>query len=224
MKTSEMRPHRRYLTYLLVLALSLSISLAISGCSSTESTTEVNAQGQGTTDGEQATHSNEQAEQAANVNQSTLSETDAIISLEGYGAIGALADKDLTILDMLSYAVQDEYLAHGEYLVILEKFGSQNPYSNIAQSEETHLALLKDLYSNYGLTFPDDSSAEHIITPADLLEAAKTGVKAEVDNIAMYDIFLTYDLPDDVKEVFISLKNASESHLNAFQRQVEKLS
>lgn len=148
---------------------------------------------------------------------------DKELSLEGYGAKGALADKNLTIMDMLMYAVQDEYLAHGEYLAIIDKFGSQRPYENILRSEETHLAYLKEVYLAYGLDFPADASVEHIVIPDDLLEAAMTGVQAEIDNIEMYEIFLSYDLPDDVFQVFSALKSGSHSHLLAFEKQVNKL-
>jgi hypothetical protein len=35
------------------------------------------------------------------------------------------------------------------------------------------------------------------VIPASLLEAAETGVQAEINNIAMYEKFLTYSLPQD---------------------------
>ncbi|HBH13168.1 MAG: hypothetical protein XD91_1567 [Clostridiales bacterium 38_11] len=157
------------------------------------------------------------------IDPAPLNDTDKSLSIEGYGAKGALADKDLTINDMLMYAAQDEYLARGEYLAIVDKFGSQRPYSNIISAEETHLAYLKEVYLAYGLDFPVDTSADHIVVPTNLLEAAKTGVQAEIDNIAMYKLFLTYDLPENVFEVFSALKSGSDSHLAAFQKQVDKL-
>jgi len=153
-----------------------------------------------------------------------LKETEKILSQDGYGAKGALSDKDLTINDMLTYAVQDEYLAHGEYMAIMEKFGQQRPYVNIAKSEETHLAYLEEVYLAFNMEFPKDSSAPHILIPKSLLEAAKVGVQAEIDNIAMYELFMTKELPDNVYKVFYALKSGSESHLKAFQKQVEKLS
>ena len=157
------------------------------------------------------------------MNPAPLTEDDKVLSLEGYGAKGVLADNNLTIMDMLTYAVQDEYLARGEYLSIIDKFGSQRPYSNIIRAEETHLAYLKEVYLAYGLDFPDDTSVDHIAVPANLLEAAKIGVQAEIDNIAMYELFLTYDLPENIVKVFTALKRGSESHLLAFQKQVDKL-
>jgi hypothetical protein len=159
-----------------------------------------------------------------NPNPTPIAEEDIELSLEGYGAKGALTDSDLTVNDMLMYAVQDEYLARGEYLAIIDKFGSQTPYSNIVKSEESHLAFLEEVYKSYGIEFPSDTSADHIIIPEDLLEAAKTGVQAEIDNIAMYELFLSYDLPENVYEVFNALKKGSDSHLLAFQKQVDRLS
>ena len=153
-----------------------------------------------------------------------LKEEEKTESVVGYGAKGALSDDDLTITDMLTYAVQDEYLAHGEYQSIINKFGSQRPYSNIILSEETHLSYLKEIYKSYDIEFPSDSSSSHIVVPNSLLEAAQTGVQAEIDNINMYEKFLTHELPDSVKGVFTILRDGSKKHLNAFQNQVNKLS
>ena len=124
---------------------------------------------------------------------------------------------------MLTYAAQDEYLARGEYLAIIDLFGARTPYTNIVRSEEMHLAYLEEVYRSYGLDFPADTSAEHLMIPADLLEAARTGVQAEIDNIAMYQKFLSYDLPENVEDVFTALMRGSESHLLAFQKQVDRL-
>ncbi|MBF7096270.1 ferritin-like domain-containing protein [Alkalibacter mobilis] len=153
-----------------------------------------------------------------------IGDLESELSLEGYGAMGALNDTDLSIADMLMYAVQDEYLAHGEYDAIINEFGNRNPYANIMRSEETHLSFLEEVYDSYNLDFPEDTSGEHLVIPKDLLEAAQTGVQAEIDNIAMYEKFLTFDLPDNIEQVFTALKNGSESHLAAFQKQVDRLS
>lgn len=149
---------------------------------------------------------------------------DSVLSLEGYGAKGALVDNDMSIVDMLMYAAQDEYLARAEYEAIIEEFNVSRPYFNIMRSEETHLDSLSDIYETYSLEFPSDTSKEQLVIPTSLLEAAKVGVQAEIDNIAMYEEFLTYDLPDDIEEVFNSLLKGSLNHLKAFQTQVEKLS
>jgi hypothetical protein len=158
------------------------------------------------------------------VDPATLDEEDIILTLEGFGNAGALADSQLSILDMMTYALQDEYAARAEYFEIQESFGTMRPYDNIMRSEEKHIAMLKDLFAQYGLTVPEDDSADHVVIPASLLEAAETGVQAEINNIAMYEKFLTYTLPQDVADAFDALMSASESHLSAFENQVEKLS
>ena len=141
----------------------------------------------------------------------------------GYGAKGAAADKALTMEKMLVYAIQDEYLARGEYEFVLSKFGDQRPFNNIMEAEVQHIAELKILFANYKLAVPADTSKDHIIPPATIDEALKIGVQAEIDNIAMYKSFLTYkELPEDVKSTFNFLMNGSESHLEAFQRNLNR--
>lgn len=203
----------------LALALSLCCAAVLPGCGSTAAPAGGSAALPA-----QASSDQVQQSQSGQPVGGTLDAAQKTLSLEGYGAVGALTDQDLTVGDMLAYAAQDEYLARGEYAAIMQKFGTSNPYSNIKDAEETHLSLLKEIYSAYGLDFPEDTSADHIVVPEDLLQAAKTGVQAEIDNIAMYELFLTYDLPEDVKEVFTTLKDASGNHLLAFQKQVDKLS
>ena len=214
--------NRHFVTVLMVSALAVSSIFMLSGCSTSKDTvTDTTPPVQETTSQEPAT--TQPTDHNVDIDPNPLTDTDKSLSLEGYGAKGALADKNLTINDMLMYAAQDEYLAHGEYLAIVDKFGSQKPYTNIISAEETHLAYLKEVYLAYGLDFPADESASHIVGPANLLEAAETGVQAEIDNIAMYELFLTYDLPENVFEVFSALKSGSDSHLLSFQKQVDKL-
>lgn len=197
-------------------------AISISGCS-TANDSAVKTAPSVQENTSQTPTTSQPADHNVDMDPAPLTEDDKVLSLEGYGAKGALVDKNLTIKDMLMYAVQDEYLARAQYLAIVDKFGSQRPYSNIISAEETHLAYLKEVYLAYGLDFPDDASADHIVVPANLLEAAEIGVQAEIDNIAMYELFLTYDLPENIVEVFTALKSGSDSHLLAFQKQVDKL-
>lgn len=140
--------------------------------------------------------------------------------LPTYGSSAALADDSLSLEEMLVYAIEDEYAARAEYDLIVEKFGNVNPYYNIIRSEESHILKLKALFETYNIPLPEDTGSEHIVTPANLTDAASTGVSAEKSNIAMYDKFLSMNLPDDVKAVFVSLKNASLGHLSAFQNKI----
>ncbi|MGB4661335.1 MAG: hypothetical protein WBI07_19335 [Mobilitalea sp.] len=134
------------------------------------------------------------------------------------GAAGALTDSDYTLEEMLTYAIEDEYLAQTEYTAIIAEFGAVRPFSNIVKAEATHISLLTPLFETYGVTIPQKDWAS-LITVPDTLEAAYTvGVAAEVKNIEMYESFLKEEVPDDVQIVFERLLAASEKHLAAFER------
>lgn len=139
-----------------------------------------------------------------------------------FGSTGAIADDALTLEDMLNYAIQDEYMAQAEYVAIIDAFSAQRPYTNIVRAEATHIQELLPLFAAYGYEVPDDDAASRVILPETLLESYSNEVTTELNNIAMYDKFLSQELPDDVRLVFEELKAASEQHLVAFQRAVDR--
>lgn len=153
---------------------------------------------------------------------SVSSVTSAEETTSDYGSSGALAKTEYSLLEMLTYAIQDEYTARAEYVKIMEVYGVQKPFSNIKMSEENHIAMLIPLFEKYGFEVPVDDAADHVVVPSSLLEAYKIGVQAEINNIAMYDAFLKQELPSDVRSAFIKLRDASYNHLNAFQTKVEQ--
>lgn len=137
------------------------------------------------------------------------------------GATAALKDTSYTLEEMLVYAVEDEYLAQAEYAAIIEKFGTQKPYSNIIKAEATHIKLLLPLLEANKVTVPKKDWNALIVVPKTITESHKAAVTAEKNNIAMYEKFLKQDLPADVKDVFERLLNASKKHLISFQRAVD---
>ncbi len=146
----------------------------------------------------------------------------ALASDELWGAAAAAADSELTLADMLTYSLQDEYLAHDEYELILEEFGQVRPFSNIVKAEEKHISHLLPLFDRYDVTLPSDDTTGRIHVPDTLAETYPIGVEAEILNIAMYERFLKEELPDDVKAAFERLLAGSENHLVAFQRAVDR--
>ena len=137
----------------------------------------------------------------------------------GYGAKGAVKVTPLTVQEMLQFAIQDEYLARAQYVAVMDAFGKVRPFSNIVQSEEHHIALLKPLFTDRGWDVPADESKPHVVVPQTFAEALQIGQQAEVENIAMYEHFLRQpDLPDDVQAVVERLLAASKRHLQAFSR------
>jgi hypothetical protein len=148
--------------------------------------------------------------------------TSNVMANTHYGARGALSDSDLTLDEMLTYAIQDEYLARSEYEAIIKKYGEVRPFSNIIRAEQTHIDYLLPLFPKYNFVVPEDTSEDHIAVPVDFKTALELGVQAEIDNIAMYERFLTHDLPDDVRIIFERLKKASQNHLGAFKNKLSR--
>lgn len=137
----------------------------------------------------------------------------------GYGAAGAAAaaDSELTVGTMLSFALQDEYLARSEYQKTMTKFGERRPFSNIVKAEEQHIAWLVPLFGKYGVALPPDRGQELAQVPETFTAALLIGVDAEIANIDMYQRFLSRELPSDVSAVFEHLLAGSRNHLAAFQ-------
>jgi hypothetical protein len=139
-----------------------------------------------------------------------------------YGAAAVVDDESLSLEAMLTYAIQDEYLARAEYELILDNFDVERPFSNIIRAEERHIMWLEPLFETYGYELPEDIATSYVILPEELADIYLTGVEAEINNIEMYAIFLNRELPADIELVFKALKNASENHLQAFERQTNQ--
>lgn len=140
----------------------------------------------------------------------------------GYGAVGSFENPNAALEQMLIYAIQDEYLARAEYEYLITELNAGNPFTNIIKAEENHISMLIPLFEKYGFEVPTDTSSEHLIDVESITAALETGVQAEIDNIAMYEQFLETELPDDIREVFIELRDGSENHLAAFQRKLSR--
>jgi len=139
-----------------------------------------------------------------------------------FGARGAEGKSGLTVEQMLTYAIQDEYLARAEYQLIIEKYGSIRPFTNIVAAEQRHIEWVTELLDEYGYSLPKDTAHMYVVLPEDLESSFETGVQAEIDNIAMYASFLREDLPDDVQDLFERLKGASENHLRTFRNNLNR--
>ncbi len=142
---------------------------------------------------------------------------------EAFGSAAVDGGTTYTLEEMLTYAIQDEYMAKAEYEAIQAAFGVNNPYTNIIKAEQTHQEELAKLFAEYGIAVPANTAAEKTVIPATLQETYATGVAAEIANIAMYETFLAQSgLPQEVRDTFTELMNASQSHLEAFSRNAEK--
>lgn len=141
-----------------------------------------------------------------------------------YGARKVKNDDNLTLEKMLTYGLEDEYLAREEYDIALKTLGeNEKPFNGIISSEDVHIKWLKELLTKYGYPIPEDESKKYIQAPKDIIEAANHGIQAEIDNIEMYDKFLLEDIPEDVKIIFTKLRDASKGHLFVLRKRLDEL-
>jgi hypothetical protein len=140
-----------------------------------------------------------------------------------YGAAAVKENQTYTLAQMLTYAIEDEYLAKTRYTVDIEKFGNMRPFNRIVEAEKRHIALIKPLMVKNNVPVPEDRSAQFITVPATLTAAVKAGAEGEKNNMRMYDIFMKHQLPEDVRLVFTLLRNAAQHHLVAFERNLARL-
>lgn len=138
------------------------------------------------------------------------------------GSAGALADDSYTLEEMLTYAIQDEYAAQAEYSGIIATYGAVKPYKNIVTAEAKHINALTPLFGASNLAVPVNDAKDQVVIPDSLKQSYEIGINAEIQNIEMYNRFLKENLPTEVRTVFESLMNASQSHLAAFERAANK--
>lgn len=137
---------------------------------------------------------------------------------QDYGAKGALNATSFTFNDMLIYAMEDEYLAQARYANIIKNLGEIPTFIRIQQAETRHIDALKTLFERYQIPVPEDHASQYVTTPENEKSAFAAGVQGEIENIGMYEKFLLYELPADVRTIFTQLRNASLNHLAAFRR------
>jgi hypothetical protein len=128
-------------------------------------------------------------------------------------SVTEVADLEAT----LTVLINDEYKARAEYVALVEMFGEVSPFTELIEAETQHISALANQFLVYGFDVPEDNGSLYAVVPATLEEAYAIGVEAEVANIALYENFLTQDLPTNIERVFTNLMNASQNHLASFQ-------
>lgn len=123
-------------------------------------------------------------------------------------------------MSAMEEAYLDELRAELIYLGVMADYGQVRPFSNIVNAEVRHSEAIARLYQTRGLALPSNPwQATDIPHFSSLTAACQAGVQAEIDNAAIYDRYLSLDLPQDVHRVFESNRVASlNNHLPAFQR------
>lgn len=120
---------------------------------------------------------------------------------------------------MILEALNDEYKARAFYRLVIKTFGPVRPFINIVEAEDTHARAVEVLCAQHGIPLPPDDWEAKLQPPSSILEACRTGVEGEHENIAMYDRFLKEATIPDIRALFQRLQARSrEAHLPAFER------
>ncbi len=105
------------------------------------------------------------------------------------------------------------------YDQVIHDFGPERPFINIRDAEARHIEALRGLFRRYGIPAPTNHWPGRVPRFADLREACKAGVEAELENTALYDRLMGATSRRDILAVFDNLRRASqERHLQAFRR------
>ena len=129
----------------------------------------------------------------------------------------------MTLQQVLTEALEDEYKACAMYRKIIDKFGPVRSFVNIVKAEERHIAALIPLFKQYDIPIPEDNWDSRLEAPDTLREACQAGVDAEIENMAMYERLLAATQEANVTRVLSNLQAASrDNHLPAFQRCLER--
>ncbi|MFP4120129.1 ferritin-like domain-containing protein [Coleofasciculus sp.] len=121
-------------------------------------------------------------------------------------------------------AIEDEYKARAFYEAVINKFGTVRPFSNIVHAEARHAQRLETLFIKYGVPVPADTFTGTIEAPDSLKTACKISIDGEIENLKMYDRFLSFVQKPDISAAFSQLRDASANrHLPAFERCYRRL-
>jgi len=149
------------------------------------------------------------------------------------GEPGELSDQEI---NHLLYMREEEKLARDVYLAMADLWG-MNIFSNIANSEATHMAAVKDLLDFYSLDDPADNTANGVFTNPDLqtlyddlvatgsqslAEALQVGAAIEEIDILDLEIALSQTDEEAILIVFENLARGSRNHLRSFTRVYER--
>ena len=158
--------------------------------------------------------------------------TDASVENQDSDDIGQLATENTTV-ELLTYLIEEEKLAHDVYTVMYDLFGAK-VFGNILESESTHQDQVLGLLDAYGVEDPR-SEELGVFNDPDLQalydqliamgsqsaqDAYQVGVLIEEKDIADITDQLATASDQDVVDVLERLRSGSENHLRAFNRQL----
>lgn len=159
--------------------------------------------------------------------------TVALTVLASTGANYALAKTSVLSAEeitRLQYGQQEERLARDVYLALADQY-QMRVFANIAKSENQHVKAVGNLLTQYGLPQTTgygvlQATYEELITKGraslkDALEVGETIEKLDIADLQKTDALTTQK---SILQVFRQLERASNNHLRAFTRNLERVS
>lgn len=135
----------------------------------------------------------------------------------------------------LQHMREEEKLAHDVYQQLYEKW-QLTAFKNIAASEEVHFRAVGNLIARYGIVDPAAAGTAGVFADPALAalykqlidkgslsvkDALEVGVLIEKTDIADLEKAIAASDRVDIKRVYTNLMNASYSHLDAFETNLE---
>jgi hypothetical protein len=117
-------------------------------------------------------------------------------------------------------ALDDERKAKAFYQAVLGRYGQVRPFANIVEAEARHESALLSLLEKYGIQVPTDAwLSRKQDVPLTLVEACRSAINVERENVALYDRLLKTATQEAIRLVMNNLRSAShDQHLPAFER------
>lgn len=132
----------------------------------------------------------------------------------GRGQGGGKASLDAAEIEALETALADEYHALALYQAVIEQYGPIQPFVELAQAAEQHIAALYTHFDKHALAVPENTWLGMIPPFKSMQAACQAGAGAEQANAALYDTLLSVTDDAGLLHVFQNLQRASlESHL-----------
>lgn len=131
----------------------------------------------------------------------------------------------------LKYMREEEKLARDVYKHFSNLFPDARIFANIADSEQTHMDVIKTLLDRYGIEDPVENNAEGAFYNVEiaalyaeltdpekdtLVEALNAGVFIEKTDISDLEEAMAKTNRTDIKRAYSNLYNGSLNHLDAF--------
>lgn len=152
-------------------------------------------------------------------------------------AINSVASSPLQKIeeDDLFFMVEEEKLAQDVYSFLNKKW-SQQVFSNIGQSESTHVSAVRALLGKYNVSVPVSLSDGGIFVNKDLqklyddltkqgsnslIDALKVGAAVEEIDILDLEKRIAQTDKEDIKLVYDNLMRGSRNHLRSFVRNMK---